>query len=654
MPRSDDESMRDIGEEERQRKRAGPAGNPAGSRTLRPISSPLVVDDVTHRLLVAARSRPQSPRAEHREMATGHTSPAEESILILGGGGMVGLQVAREAAHELQPSRIIISALTEPEVDAAISILSQETKGIELIGVAGDIFIPESLQGKDRAAMIADRESFNELFAEIFSPDVDYAKSALYQLIDRHKPTVIVDCINTATAISYQDVFTVSRRIKMLLDALESREGKIDVRELQPLFTSVRELLLSEGVPQITRHILFLHRALEQSSVRVYVKVGTTGTGGMGINIPYTHSEDKPSPQLIAKSAIGFAHTGLLFLLARTPGASIIKELKPGAMIGFKRLGATHVRLRGDRDRAYLMNARDEEIGSALETRQRSDAYGRFEGREVPLKIIGADTGENGFFSIGEFQAITYPRQMEYVTPEEVARTTVLEILGASTGRDVLSAIDGAITEPSYRAGVLREQAIRQMLALERAASGDVLPSIAVGHLGPPKLSKLLIEAFLIREAAATDDIETMLKIDAEEMQTRVETYLDKNRWMVSLIVTIGIPLLRATDGKLRLTRGPRINIPPTPPDGAAVPLDRDVVERYARTGWVDLRIENFDLWEERIKRLACSRPDIVSQGSAAFDLTKYSDDRFVPGDVVGWLLTNEVDEQGMVGHRLF
>ena len=77
-------------------------------------------------------------------------SPAEESILILGGGGMVGLQVAREAARELQPARIIISALTEPEVDAAIAILSQETKGIELIGVSGDIFIPESLQGKDR------------------------------------------------------------------------------------------------------------------------------------------------------------------------------------------------------------------------------------------------------------------------------------------------------------------------------------------------------------------------------------------------------------------------------------------------------------------------------------------------------------------------
>ncbi|HEU4520642.1 MAG TPA: hypothetical protein VFT12_01495, partial [Thermoanaerobaculia bacterium] len=581
-----------------------------------------------------------------------------ETILILGGGGMVGLQVAREAARELNPRRIVISALTQREVDDAVAILEKETKGIEYVGAAADIFLPESLQGKDRASIIASREDFDALFAESFSPDADPSGSAFFRLIERHKPDVIVDCINTATAISYQDVFTVSRRTKLLLDALEERQGSIEAADLAPLIQSVRELLVAQGVPQITRHILFLHRALEQSAVRVYVKVGTTGTGGMGINIPYTHSEDKPSPQLLAKSAIGFAHTGLLFLLARTPGdekhGAIIKELKPGAMIGFKRLGETHVRLRGDREPAMLMNAREEEVASQLETRQPVDRYGRFGDRDVPLKIIGADTGENGFFSIGEFQAITYPRQMEYVTPEEVARTAVLEILGASTGRDVLSAIDGAITEPSYRAGVLREQAIRQMEQLERAASGELLPSIAVGHLGPPKLTKLLTEAFLIREAAGTDDLDRILTISAGDMRTRVEMFLEANPRIVSLIVTIGIPILRDREGRLALTRGPRVNIPVTPPDGSPVRLDRDSIERYAKSGWVDLRPANFQLWGERMARLTKSRPDIVKNGSAAFDLSKYSRDRFVPGDVVGWLFTNETDEEGMVGHRLF
>lgn len=575
-------------------------------------------------------------------------------LLILGGAGMVGLQVAREAVRELHPKRIVISALTQREVDEAVAVLSAETKDVEFAGAAGDIFIPQSLQGIDRAELLRNREHFDELFDEIFSRGMEaYDRSALAQLIETHRPEVIVDCINTATAIAYLDVFTVSERTKLLLDALESREGSIEAAELRPLIQSVRELLIAQGIPQITRHILFLHRALEKSSVRVYVKVGTTGTGGMGINIPYTHSEDKPSAQLLSKSAIGFAHTGLLFLLARTPGSSIVKEVKPGAMIGFKRLGETHVRLRGDRQPAYLVAPRDEPLGGALETRQDPAQYGRFEDRDVPLTIIGADTGENGFFSIGEFRAITYPRQMEYVTPEEVARTAILEILGASTGRDVLSAIDGAITEPSYRAGVLREQAIREMERLEKALGDEALPSIAVGHLGPPKLSKLLIEAFLLREVLG-DDVGAMLNRRPADILHAIEQYLAANPKVTSLVTTIGIPFLRESGNMLHLTRGSRLNIPPTPADGAAVPLDPARVEFYARTGWVDLRVGNFETWRERLARLAVSRPDIAASGSAAFDLTKYPHDRFIPGDVVGWLLTNEIDEEGMVGHRLF
>jgi hypothetical protein len=589
------------------------------------------------------------------------------TLLILGGGGMVGVQVAREAMRVLRPTTIVLSALTRPEADEAVAALRDVAGETQLVAAAGDIFVPESLQGQDRARVVAEGgELYDRMFDEIFSPDPEsYKGSALFQLVDRHKPDVIVDCINTATAISYQDSFTVSRRTKILLDALAQRDGAVDAADLQPLLASVRELLIAQGIPQITRHILFLQRALDASSVRVYVKVGTTGTGGMGINIPYTHSEDKPSPQLLSKSAIGFAHTGLLFLLARTPGSgeghgAIVKEIKPGAMIGFKRLGETHVKIAGAsgrREPGYLMNVHDASLGDSLQTREAFDDYGRFEGTDVPIRIIAADTGENGVFSLGEFQAITYPRQMEYVTPEEVARFAILEILGASTGRDVLSAIDGAITEPSYRAGVLRSQAILEMERLETlmggrdAEAGQVLPSIAVGHLGPPKLSKLLIEAYLLRAAAGTADIDAMLALDAATMKQRVDAWLIANPRIVSLITTIGIPLLRS---ETTLTRGPRINIPPAPPDGAPVPLGAGAVETYAQNGWVDLRLANFETWRERLRRLSTSRPDIVAAGSAAFELTSYPGATFSPGDVVGWLLTTEADAQGMAGHRLF
>ncbi len=582
-----------------------------------------------------------------------------DTILILGGGGLVGVQVARQAARELRPARIIIASLTEREVSAAVDSLKEEIGDVEFIGAPGNIFLPQSLQGVDRAEMLSNREHYDALFNEIFSRDVDVKESALYQLIERYKPDVIVDSINTATAISYQDEFKIAQKTKAILDSLDDRKGAVPREELEPLFGAVRELIISQGIPQIARHILFLQRALENTAVHIYVKVGTTGTGGMGINLPYTHSEDKPSLQLLAKSAIGFAHTGLLFLLARTPSGSsekhgaIIKEVKPGAMIGFRSIARKHIVLRGERTPAYLVTPCDEEVGSSLQLIDTaSGKHGWFEGRDVPIEIIGADTGENGFFSIGEFEAITYPRQMEYVTPEEVARTVVLEILGASTGRDVLAAIDGAITEPSYRAGVLREHAIREMHRLETDLGDQVLPSIAIGHLGPPKLSKLIAEAHLILSAAGTEEISTIQKIDPKEMQRRVEEYVAANPRIVSQITTIGIPILRERDGKLVLTRGPKISIPPAGPNETTVPLDRRSVEKYALTGWVDLRVSNFERWHKRL--LAITSPDMQKEGSAAFDVATYPAQRFVPGDIVGWLLTNEPDEQGMIGRRLF
>ena len=79
-------------------------------------------------------------------------------------------------------------------------------------------------------------------------------------------------------------------------------------------------LLVTDYVPQLIRHVQVLYQAMVKAGTRAYVKIGTSGTGGMGLNIPYTHSEEKPSRVLLSKSALAGAHTLLLFLMARTPG----------------------------------------------------------------------------------------------------------------------------------------------------------------------------------------------------------------------------------------------------------------------------------------------------------------------------------------------
>jgi hypothetical protein len=579
------------------------------------------------------------------------------TVLILGGGGMVGVQVAREVARELSPKRIVIAAVSEAEVKSALAFLRDQLgDAIEIVGEWGNIFVPEELKGVDRISIVENSEYYDKLFDAVFRREVSYQTSALYQLVAKYQPEIVIDSINTATAISYQNEFELAIETKELIDGFRERVGDIPRDELEPLFSMIRKLLIAQGIPQIARHILLLNETLKNTDVEIYVKVGTTGTGGMGLNIPYTHSEDKPSLTLLAKSAIGFAHTGLLFLMARTPGGSqndqsvIVKELKPGAMIGFRRVEKRHIGVRGESGKAYLVEPREEALGAQLQLRDDAQ-YERFEGRDVPLEVIGADTGENGFFSIGEFQAITFPRQMEYVTPEEVARTVVLEILGASTGRDVLAAIDGAITEPSYRAGVLRDHAIRRMQALEAQKRGEV-PSIAVGHLGPPRLSKLLAEGYLIRQAAGTAKIVEIAAIDAADMQRRVEDYLAANPAVASTIVRVGTPILRERDGRLTITRAPRISIPAVVAGRSLVDLDGDRIEQYAASGWVDLRLSNFERWQQRLTN---AKPgDIERFGSAAFDATRYPGETFEPGDFVGWLFVNEADEHAIYGRRLF
>ena len=47
----------------------------------------------------------------------------------------------------------------------------------------------------------------------------------------------------------------------------------------QDFAADVERHLISAAVPQLILHIRLLHRALSEAGVRIYVKVGTTGTG---------------------------------------------------------------------------------------------------------------------------------------------------------------------------------------------------------------------------------------------------------------------------------------------------------------------------------------------------------------------------------------
>jgi len=245
------------------------------------------------------------------------------------------------------------------------------------------------------------------------------------------------------------------------------------------------------------------------------------------------------------------------------------------------------------------------------------------------------DTGENGVFTKGEFEAITAMGQMEFVTPEEIARLCVQEIAGRNTGRDVISAIDAAVLGPSYRAGVLRSRVLEELRSLEERTGTH---SVALGQLGPPELSKLLWEAELLALVGGT--LPAVLAARPEDLSESSARLLESRPGLRDTITSLGVPILQPDAAGL--WRGPFIRIPEVAGETevAVGPDDRD---RWAAKGWVDLRPANFARWQQRLQAMVSTRRGAAQPGSAGAAPETSLSDHIEIGTVVAWVLANEL-----------
>lgn len=567
----------------------------------------------------------------------------DKRVLILGGWGLVGSAIARLLVAE-EPAEIVIHSLNRDEAEEAQRALATgfPESLTRFLPAWGNVFVREELKDHDRSELLVDRgtrraivdDTMDELSAEMLE------RAFLYRLLADHGPDVVIDCINTATAFAYQDVFYSVRRIQQAVADVDA--GTADAEALRDV---VEDHLTTLSLPQLIRHVQILREGLAAAGTTAYLKVGTTGTGGMGLNIPYTHSEERPSRVLLSKSSIAGAHSMLLYLLARTPGAPIVKEIKPAAAIAWKRIGAGPVLRRGRPIRLYDCPpelALDVEValdgGPAPWTELTDDS-----GDPRVLESVFIDTGENGMFSCEEFETVTALGQMEYVTPEEIAADVLIELKGGTTGREVVAALDGATLGPTYRAGVMRHRALERMRRLEDERG---LSSIAFEMLGPPRLSKLLYEAHLLKRVAGS--LEAIAGMDPMETSARLSRLVAEDPDLRAGILSIGIPI-RLPDG--RILRGPEMKTPPYSEEARAA-VDPDAVERWADAGWVDLQPANMERWRDRARAILEGlerQPDDDTSSSVFEDAEYWRAGRDVPaGRVAAWILG--VEERGRRG----
>lgn len=537
------------------------------------------------------------------------------TILILGGAGLVGRAVARQML-EHRPARLILGSLRQNEAEEAVAEVRSldASNEVDVEGVWGDLFAPEDAQGLAREALLSDSDRRARMLDDLYGPLTPevLGRSALGALLLRTRPDVIVDCINTAGALAYRNAFQSATALRT-----SARAGGASVED-------VERHLATMYLPQLIRHAQIALQGMKEAGTRIYVKIGTAGTGGMGLNIPFTHSEERPSRVLLAKAGLAGAHTLLLYLMARTPGAPAVKEIKPTAAISWKSIGYGEIRQGG---RAFQRVDCTEAL--PIDEAFGDDVAQTWTALEEPLTGVYLDAGENGLFSLGEFEVLTALGLMEFVTPEEIADNVLKEIQSHPTGKDVVSALDASTMGPTYRAGILRGGAIERMEQLE-SQHGE--QAVAYEMLGPPRVAKLLFEATILDKAH--HHLETAGALDPQEMADFAGRCIHEDADLRQRILSTGLAIL-LTDGESVL-RGTTVKLGPEPGEA----LTDAVIDR----GLVDLRPANWARWKGRVQQILSERSarPTLDEGSVA-DHDPFAETEHIrPAPLVSWILRTE------------
>lgn len=547
-------------------------------------------------------------------------------VLILGGWGLVGASICRKLM-EHNPSKLIVTSLKEVEAKEAVEDLRNEFKNNNpnmFEARWGNLFTRNEWKDNPPSDVIENKNSRNKLIDDIFS-DLDnevLSHSSLYTLLTETKPDLVIDCINTATGIAYLDIFKTTNQVKFNIANNTLSDDLVE------------KLMASAYVPQLIRHVQILSSGLADSGSKMYIKVGTTGTGGMGMNIPYTHSEERPSRVLMAKTAVAGAHSMLMYLMARTPNSTIIKEIKPAATIAWKKIAYGEIRKGGK-----PINLVDMKVENAISFDTDFDFENKenIENLNESLKSVYIDTGENGIFSRGEFEAISSLGQMEIVTPEEIADYVVFEAIGGNTGKEVMQGLDAFTLGPTYRGGLLQNTAVKKLKALEKQHD---LSSVAFELLGPPRLSKLLYESYLLW--LVTEKMSNINNFTAKELSAKCKEVIKNNVKLRSQILSIGLPIIIDENNYLK---GNVVKIPVRGGE-TKLKLNANHIDKYAYEGWIDLRESNFVSWINRINNImkqteSIDKNDTSSRHTYTYDY--WNDfETYEPGKIGGWIFENE------------
>lgn len=500
-----------------------------------------------------------------------------QTILILG-AGQVGEACAIRALKE-KPKKIVLHTLTKleaMEVLANVKSLAGDSQ-VELVPSWGNALVPTELMHVDKDKLHSDKKAQAALIDYYYSflSDDLIKKSSLYNLIKKYKPNIIFDGINTATVVGYQeDPYSLPRKI--------IKNQKQDWQD------STNNLLVSNITPILIRFTQALKVAMADFKVNSYIKISTTGLGGMGNNLAYTHgdvNEPGMSSGILGKvAAAGLIHQ-LFLSLSHTPGFNI-KVIVPAALVGWQKVNFGKFRSHGKNlplvDSKLQISLKNNELFKPGKCQKITDY----------MKIPYVDSGENSAYSLGEMTAITSVGQMECVTREEVAQTAIEAAYG-STKHDLMTAMDLAALGPSHVAAVQRSVILEKLHQIEKEKETY---SIATNNLGPT-VSKHLFELFLMMKVCSYS-IKDCIELKTPQLTKMIEKFLMENTSVRSQIISLGLPIIFDNN---TVIIGEYYYIPNPIEENK---ISKENINLWASCGWVDIREIEIKYWQSILKKI--------------------------------------------------
>src|SRR5947209_2484031 len=130
-------------------------------------------------------------------------------VLVLGGFGLVGQAVIKRLMRE-QPAHVVITSLQRSESESAVEyfekLYSEEETTFEPFW--GNLFVREEWKDLPRERILEDAQKRDVLIEDTMGElsEEILAANTLYNAVEWARPDAIIDCINTSTAIAYQDL----------------------------------------------------------------------------------------------------------------------------------------------------------------------------------------------------------------------------------------------------------------------------------------------------------------------------------------------------------------------------------------------------------------------------------------------------------------